>query len=214
MCVVVFFFFFFFFCSPSLSTNPFPHILFQRKCGVIRHQLPQFSSLLPPQIRIFTCVKGGQFSIALILIFPFYASFHTLLHQWSLSSSQYIINSTPLKKKKVQPLSNLASSLEHDCFSPPLCCQTYWRSSLRLLCTGISLMAQGTATWNLDSSLAYSEVIRSLYLLEPMASPVFICRMCQNGLFFLKLSPLLVLVTLLSAHPKIYLFLVILLTHP
>ena len=101
---------------------------------------------------------------------------------------------------------NLASSLEHDCFSPPLCCQTYWRSSLRLLCTGISLMAQGTATWNLDSSLAYSEVIRSLYLLEPMASPVFICRMCQNGLFFLKLSPLLVLVTLLSAHPKIYLF--------
>ena len=118
MCCCGLFVCFFFFFSPSLSTNPFPHILFQRKCGVIRHQLPQFSSLLPPQIHIFTCVKGGQFSIAPILIFPFYASFHTLLHQWSLSSSQYIINSTPLKKK-VQPLSNLASSLEHDCFSPP-----------------------------------------------------------------------------------------------
>lgn len=130
---------FFFFCSPYLSTNLFPHILFQRKCGVIRHQLPQFSSLLPPQIHIFTCLKGGQSSTAPILIFPFYASFHTLLHQWSLSSSQYIINSTPLKKKKVQPLSNLASSLEHDCFSPPLCCQTDWRSGLHLLCAGISL---------------------------------------------------------------------------
>lgn len=211
MCVL---FCFFFFCSPYLSTNPFPHILFQRKCGVIRHQLPQFSSLLPPQIHIFTCLKGGQSSTAPILIFPFYASFHTLLHQWSLSSSQYIINSTPLKKKKVQPLSNLASSLEHDCFSPPLCCQTDWRSGLHLLCAGISLTAQGAATWSLDSSSAYSEVIRSVYLSEPMGSPTFICKMCQNGPFFLKLSPLLVLVTLLSAHPKIYLLLVILLTHP
>ena len=100
---------FFFFCSPYLSTNPFPHILFQRKCGVIRHQLPQFSSLLPPQIHIFTCLKGGQSSTAPILIFPFYASFHTLLHQWSLSSSQYIINSTPLKKKKY----NLSLTLLH-----------------------------------------------------------------------------------------------------
>ena len=172
----------FFLLQPvPLSTNPFPHILFQRKWGVIRHQLPQFSSLLPPKIHIFTCLNGGQFSTALILIFPFYASFHTLLHQWSLSSSQYIINFTPLQKKG-QPLSNLASSLEHDCCFPSLCRQTYWRSSLHLLCAGISPTAQGTSTWNSDGSSACSKVIRSLYLLEPMASLIFICIMCQKDL--------------------------------
>ena len=156
-----------------------------------------------------TILNCSDSDLSILCLIPYLASSMITL----LISIYYQFYSIK-KKKKVQPLSSLASSLEHDCFSPPLCCQTYWRSSLRLLCTGISLMAQGTATWNLDSSLAYSEVIRSLYLLEPMASPVFICRMCQNGLFFLKLSPLLVLVTLLSAHPKIYLFLVILLTHP
>ena len=191
MCVVVVFFFFFF-CSPSLSTNPFPHILFQRKCGVIRHQLPQFSSLLPPQIHIFTCVKGGQFSIAPILIFPFYASFHTLLHQWSLSLSQYIINSTPLKKKKKY---NLSLTLLHPWNTTasllPMCCQAYWRSSLHLLCTGISLTAQGTATWNLDSSSAYSEVIRSLLPFRTNGLANFHLHNVSKWTFLLKaLSPL------------------------
>jgi hypothetical protein len=80
---------FYFFSSPQLSANPFPHLPLHRKCRVISHEFPQFSSLLPPS----TCLKGQTFSIALILISPFYASSHTLLHQLSLSSSQYIVNS-------------------------------------------------------------------------------------------------------------------------
>lgn len=76
-------------------------------------------------------------------------------------------------------------------------------------------LAHGPGHSSLESwwLFAYSKVIKSLYLLEPMASLIFICTMCQNGPFFLKLFPLLVLMTLLLAHPKVYLFLVILLTH-
>lgn len=155
-----------------------------------------------------TILNCSNSDLSILCLIPYLASSMITL----LISIYYQFYS--IKKKKY----NLSLTLLHPWNTTasllPMCCQTYWRSSLHLLCTGISLTAQGTATWNLDSSSAYSEVIRSLYLSEPMASPIFICIMCQNGPFFLKLSPLLVLVTLLSAHPKIYLFLVLLLTHP
>lgn len=120
-----------FFFTPHLSTNLFLHLL-QGKCGVIRHTFPQFSSLLPPKSHIFTCLKGGKFSIVLILSSPFYASFHTLHHQLSVSSSQYIVHSIPLKNKK-RKIFNIASSLEHNCLPPFLCCPTRQKSGQQSL---------------------------------------------------------------------------------
>lgn len=83
--------------NPHLSTNPSCHLLLQSKCRVFSHKFPQLSSPLPPKICSFNLKR--KISIALILVSPFYASFHTWLHQLSFIPVFSILSSRKEERK-------------------------------------------------------------------------------------------------------------------
>lgn len=132
-----------------------------------------------------TILNCSDSDLSILCLIPYLASSMITL----LISIYYQFYS--IKKKKY----NLSLTLLHPWNTTasllPMCCQTYWRSSLHLLCTGISLTAQGTATWNLDSSSAYSEVIRSLLPFRTNGLANFHLHNVSKWTFLLKaLSPL------------------------
>lgn len=172
----------FFLLQPIPLHKPFPSYSISEKMGSHQASAPSIFLSATSKDSYFylsetrTVLNCSNSDLSILCLIPYLASSMITL----LISIYYQFYS--ITKKKRQPLSNLASSLEHDCFFPSPCRQTYWRSSLHLLCAGISRTAQGTSTWNSDGSSACSKVIRSLYLLEPMALLIFICIMCQKDL--------------------------------
>ena len=143
--------------------------------------------------------------LSILCLIPYLASSMITL----LISIYYQFYSIKKKKKKVPPFFNLASSLEHNCLSPSPCWQTYQKSSLQSLHSLTSAHCPGHS--NLESWQLFSLECPLRGQQKPLpfrtdGLTIFHLRNVPKGSFFLKLSPLLVLVILLLAHSKAHHF--------